>query len=299
MFFELLFFLLPLFIGYFIRIKQIELLKAINNILNFIIYIILFFMGIVLAFSDNLNENLQSIFIYAIIFFIFTIGTNIIILAIYNYFDPWHLSIQKKSSPPALIMFKDSLRMCGTLLLGFLVGLTQWEWLIWANKVSEFALIFLLFLIGIQLRSSNMTLRQIILNRRGFIIALLVIGSSLIGGTLGALVLQIPINYGLAISSSNGWYSLSSIMLNKTLGSVWGATAFFNDLFRELFSLFLIPVIVRNNATSALGISGATSMDFTLPIFQRCAGIEIVPAAIVHGFIISLLGPILMVIFTA
>lgn len=299
MFYELLIFLSPLFIGYFIQIKQIELLRTINNILNFIIYIILFFMGIVLAFSDNLNDNLQSIFIYAIIFFIFTIGANIIILVIYNYFDPWHLSIQKENAPPKLIMFKDSLQMGGALLLGFLIGLTQWEWLILANKISEFALIFLLFLIGIQLRSSNMTLRQIILNRRGFIIAMLVIGSSLIGGTLAALLLQIPINYGLAISSSNGWYSLSSIMLNKTLGSVWGATAFFNDLFRELLSLFLIPVIIRNNATSALGISGATSMDFTLPIFQRCAGIEIVPAAIVHGFIISLLGPILMVIFTA
>lgn len=30
-------------------------------------------------------------------------------------------------------------------------------------------------------------------------------------------------------------------------------------------------------------------MDFTLPVLQRSGGVEIVPAAIVHGFILSLL----------
>jgi uncharacterized membrane protein YbjE (DUF340 family) len=48
-----------------------------------------------------------------------------------------------------------------------------------------------------------------------------------------------------------------------------------------------------------LGLSGATSMDFTLPILQRTGGMEIVPAAIVHGFIMSLLAPILIALFSA
>ncbi|XNM90637.1 LysO family transporter [Escherichia coli] len=32
------------------------------------------------------------------------------------------------------------------------------------------------------------------------------------------------------------------------------------------------------------GLCGATSMDFTLPVLQRTGGLDMVPAAIVHGF---------------
>lgn len=51
----------------------------------------------------------------------------------------------------------------------------------------------------------------------------------------------------------------------------------------------LIPGLVRRSRSTALGLCGATSMDFTLPVLQRSGGVEIVPAAIVHGFILSLL----------
>ncbi len=53
----------------------------------------------------------------------------------------------------------------------------------------------------------------------------------------------------------------------------------------------LIPGPVRRSRSTALGLCGATSMDFTLPVLQRSGGVEIVPAAIVHGFILSLLVP--------
>jgi hypothetical protein len=40
-------------------------------------------------------------------------------------------------------------------------------------------------------------------------------------------------------------------------------------------------------------------MDFTLPVLQRSGGVEIVPAAIVHGFVLSLLVPVLIALFSA
>lgn len=61
----------------------------------------------------------------------------------------------------------------------------------------------------------------------------------------------------------------------------------------------LIPGMVLRSRSTALGLCGATSMDFTLPVLQRSGGVEIVPAAIVHGFILSLLVPVLMAFFSA
>jgi uncharacterized membrane protein YbjE (DUF340 family) len=56
----------------------------------------------------------------------------------------------------------------------FSSGLTGWAFLQHATEASEYTLIFLLFLIGIQLRNNGMTLKQIVLNRRGMMVAVMV-----------------------------------------------------------------------------------------------------------------------------
>ncbi len=139
-----------------------------------------------------------------------------------------------------------------------------------------------------------MSLRQIVLNRRGMIVAVVVTASSLLGGILNAFILGLPLKTGLAMASGFGWYSLSGILLTESFGPVIGSAAFFNDLCRELLAIMLIPGLVRRSRSTALGLCGATSMDFTLPVLQRSGGVEIVPAAIVHGFLLSLLVPILI-----
>ena len=101
------------------------------------------------------------------------------------------------------------------------------------------------------------------------------------------------------MASGFGWYSLSGILLTESFGPVIGSAAFFNDLARELIAIMLIPGLVRRSRSTALGLCGATSMDFTLPVLQRSGGLEMVPAAIVHGFIVSLLVPVLMAFFSA
>lgn len=168
-----------------------------------------------------------------------------------------------------------------------------------ATEASEYTLIFLLFLVGIQLRNNGMSLRQIVLNRRGMIVAVVVTASSLLGGILNAFILGLPLKTGLAMASGFGWYSLSGILLTESFGPVIGSAAFFNDLCRELLAIMLIPGLIRRSRSTALGLCGATSMDFTLPVLQRSGGVEIVPAAIVHGFLLSLLVPILIAFFTA
>ncbi|MDO1900828.1 LysO family transporter, partial [Escherichia coli] len=66
---------------------------------------------------------------------------------------------------------------------------------------------------------------------------------------------------------------------------VLGSAAFFNVLARELIAIMLIPGLIRRSRSTALGLCGATSMDFTLPVLQRTGGLDMVPAALVPGFI--------------
>ena len=144
-----------------------------------------------------------------------------------------------------------------------------------------------------------MSLKQIVLNRRGMIVATVVVASSLAGGAINSLLLGLPLKAGLAMASGFGWYSLSGILTTESFGPVIGSATFFNDLARELIAIMVIPGLIRRSRSAALGLCGATSMDFTLPVLQRSGGVEIVPAAIVHGFILSLLVPVLLAFFGA
>lgn len=295
----LLIILLPLIFGYLVPLRSTKILQPINHMLSWMVYIILFLMGISLAFLDNLGSNLLLIFRYTAICAICIITVNMVALWLLEKRHAWRGAHEQEILPSRLHMLLDSLKLCGVVFGGFLLGLTQWPGLTYANKGSEYALILLLFLVGVQLRNSGMTLRQIVLNRRGMTIALVVAGSALIGGLIAAWVLNLPMRTGLAMASGYGWYSLSGILLTDAFGPVIGSAAFFNDLIRELVAIMLIPALVQRNRSCALGLCGATSMDFTLPVLQRSAGVDMVPAAIVHGFLLSLAAPILMALFSS
>lgn len=256
-------------------------------------------MGISLAFLDNLSANLLSIFHYSAVSIVVILLCNAVALLWLERSLPWQHQHQQEKLPSRLAMALESLRLCGVVVAGFAIGLSGLAFLQHAAEASEYTLIFLLLLVGIQLRNSGMTLKQIVLNRRGMIIAVVVALSSLVGGAINALLLGLPLQTGLAMASGFGWYSLSGILLTESFGPVIGSAAFFNDLARELIAIMLIPGLVRRSRSTALGLCGATSMDFTLPVLQRSGGLELVPAAIVHGFILSLLVPLLMAFFSA
>ncbi|KOO10045.1 hypothetical protein AKJ18_36270, partial [Vibrio xuii] len=111
---------------------------------------------------------------------------------------------------------------------------------------------------GIQLRNSGLTLKQILLNKHGMVIALLVICSSMVGGSIAALILNIDIYRGLAMASGFGWYSLAGILMGDAFGPVYGGASFMIELLRELIALVLIPLFIRTRPCTAIGYAGAT-----------------------------------------
>ena len=64
------------------------------------------------------------------------------------------------------------------------------------------------------------------------------------------------------------------------MGTCAGQYCLFNDLSREIVSLFVIPLFMRHFRSTAIGITGATAIDCTLPIIQKAGGIEVTPIAI-------------------
>ncbi|MEX0632995.1 LysO family transporter [Serratia ureilytica] len=77
------------------------------------------------------------------------------------------------------------------------------QWLQFAHGAANMRRSSLL-LVGIQLRGGGMTLRQIALNRRGTLVALVDRRVKLAGGVLAAQLLGLPVKAGLAMASGFG-----------------------------------------------------------------------------------------------
>lgn len=287
---------LPLVLGYLIPIKKANILEFINTQTSRLVLVILALMGLSLAGLDNLSQNLGQILLYTFTFFISISVCNLLALPWLDRLWPTPTSHIHRKLPLTKMMLESG-KLVVVVALGLIIGLLLNLDLSWVEQASEHILLLLLFFVGIQLRNSGMTLRQIILNKKGVIIAAVILVTSLLGGIIAALLLGIPINNGLAMASGFGWYSLAGILIGDGLGSIYGGAAFLNELLREMLALIMIPLLINRYPNTAIGYAGATAMDFTLPVIQNCGGIRCVPIAIVSGFILSMLVPILILFF--
>lgn len=286
--------LIPLFTGYLIKLQNPVWIERVNKSLSLLVYLILFIMGCELAQLNDLMNNLQHILLSTIILFICSFGFNVIFLLILDFFYPWRNQANQQAIPSRFKMILESLSIFLALIFGFICGLlplTVWQY---NHSISEIILVILLILVGIQLRSNNITLKQILINKLGIITTIIVVLTTLFGGWIASYLLKLPVHTTLAMSSGFGWYSLSGILMTEAQGAIIGSITFLNDIMRELCAIILIPSLIRRYKLTALGICGATSMDFTLPMLQKGGGIMMVPPAIVQGFLLTLIMPILM-----
>ena len=296
---SLLIILVPMVIGYAIKIKETKILHQFGKITMLLLYLILFIMGISLGQLDNLAQQLPQIGIYALTFIVFIQGLTFLGLFLYDKLFPQPLAKTTDKMPSRWRIVLDSLKLCLVVLIGFFIGLWGKGWVNLPFGSSTYVLVVLIFCVGIQLRNNGISIRAVFFNRRGMITGIIFVLTSLLGGIIGAQVLNVPIVQGLAVSSGLGWYSLSSVTLNNAWGPIWGSIAFFNDLSRELMSLFIVPLFMQQYRSTAIGYTGATAIDCTLPIIQKAGGVEVLPLAFSFGFITNIAPPILLVFFTS
>ena len=295
----LLMILTPMVLGYLLKSNNKYYIAKINHIVMFLLYIILFLMGYLLGQLDDLENKMPIIGKTALMLSVIILSSNMIGLMIYDRFNPAEpLKSQGKIDSHWHFLI-DSLKLSGTVVIGTLCGFLFKSYLMLPTGINLYVLIVLIFFVGIQLRNNGISLKEALFNKRGFQTGMVFTFTSLLGGIIASFVLAMPITQGLAFASGMGWYSLSSVVLTTAWGPVQGSVAFFNDLSREIVSLFEIPLFMRHFRSTAIGITGATAIDCTLPIIQKAGGIEVIPIAISFGFVTNILPPLLLIFFSS
>lgn len=195
---------------------------------------------------------------------------------------------------------KSNLILLGSFLLGLaLVGIDLVPSAIVESDLGNYLLYLLLFLVGLSVGNDRDTIRGFRqLSPRLLALPLLTIIGSMCGGVVAALLLGQSLYEMLAVSQGLAYYSLSSILITEKLGITLGAIALFSNVFRELLTLLLAPLLVKYLGPLApIAAGGATTMDVSLPAILNASGKEYLVPAIYHGFVCDFSVPIFVTLF--
>ncbi|GAF56419.1 LOW QUALITY PROTEIN: putative surface protein [Psychrobacter sp. JCM 18901] len=290
--------LMPMFIGFAIPSNP-TMTKLADKGLSYLVFIILALIGIELSQVEGLGNQLGEIALYVTVLSILTIGSGLFGM-LFDHLRPWHAKKPSVKSKEHRVSIRGSLAQVVCVVIGMVIGyFLPADYMPPENSMTVMLMILIL-LVGIGLKGSGITLKEVLLNKRGVEMSVIFTLAVLAGGLIFALLFtDVSWTKGLALSSGFGWYSLSAIVMTDAYGAVWGSVALFNDLVREFFALIFIPVFMRKYPSAAVGLGGATSLDFTLPIIQQSGGLKVVPLAISFGFLINIVSPVLMVFFSA
>ncbi len=164
------------------------------------------------------------------------------------------------------------------------------------NDMPFYCLCVMLVLVGYGIGKDKDALRVVLKqNVKTLLIPLGTVVGTLIGGAAAVCFLDLNIKESLAVAAGLGWYSFSAVYLTEVHSADLGAISFLSNVFRELFALFLIPVVAKfMGANPAISLGGATTMDVSLPVITRYAGSAAAVTAFIHGLVISIIIPFLL-----
>jgi uncharacterized membrane protein YbjE (DUF340 family) len=290
--------LVALLLGYFCSIRALSS-PLLDKSLKWLTMAMLALIGYSIGGLENLQSKLYSAGMMALLLFALVTMSNIGFLTLSGRIFDKRKSVITAKAPQQNVgfsfgVFSDSLETIFWVLLGGGAGYFSEGFFHQADALVTWMLYCLLFLIGQQLYRGNYRLRSLFLNVQGLIIGATVFVSTLLAGVVGAWFLEIPIFHGMAVVSGFGWYSLSGILLTDLGSPALGTTACLFDICGEICGRMLIPLLSRINRHCSVGYSGATAMDFTLPMLGKFHGAIIIPTAIASGFVLSLMVPILI-----
>jgi len=162
--------------------------------------------------------------------------------------------------------------------------------------LSDYALLALLFGVGVTVGSDTEALDQIVHFGWGvLLIPFAVAVGSILGGVLFGAVIDIPVTHAAAVAAGFGWYSYAGVVVFDLGGVQLGAIAFLANLLREIVTFFVLPVVAKYfGGVTSIAPGGATTMDVTLPLIQRVSGEQFVIPALINGLVLAVATTVLI-----
>ena len=185
--------------------------------------------------------------------------------------------------------------MPGFIAAGILVGwlLLSGHNVAWVDTVLTVSLIFLYTGVGVSLASSKSVFGYIRrLGLRILWMPLAIFCGCLLGGLVSGMILGVPMNWSVMSASGMGYYSLTGAFMTETYGIEAGTYGFIVNVSRDVFTVLLLPVLIRISKGSPIASGAGGCMDTMLVPVSRYVGPELSLVALISGTILTFVVPV-------
>lgn len=264
--------------------------------LDLVLYLLLFFMGVNTGSLPDIAQQLATMGLQSLLA---TVAVLVGCLAVGALCSPLMRRLvgtngAHRGQQVSWKRLKTPFVLVAIVGLGMVLSMST-EWFGWFDTAIVTALLYvLLFLSGMQMVQNRVNLVPLLRSPLLLVVPLLTLAGTYAGALAIPLFSDYSLRESLTLVSGFGWYTLSGVMISDLGNPALGTVSFLSNLFRESASFFLIPALSAIGAPvhHAVSIAGATSMDVTLPLLRKSYSETIVPLAIVHGCIMTLLAPV-------
>lgn len=306
-FYLIIFFLFTgIMLGFWLE-KENYFVKFADSITKLGLVILLLAMGASLGSNNQIVLQLGEIGFQAFIFAALSIIFSLLAVIIFvRFFALNNLLLSASPETEAEIEGqsadnKMSFLIFGSVILGILAGyfLLNGSEQAWLDPLTNYSLAVLLFGVGIDIGASREIITDLkLMGWRLLVIPILIALGSLVGALISGFVFGFAAGESAAVGAGFGWYSLSGVLISKLHSAELGSLAFLSNVFRELLTVMILPLVVRYfGSLAAVAPGGATTMDVTLPLVKESGGEAVVIPAFVSGAVLSTLVPILVPLF--
>ena len=161
------------------------------------------------------------------------------------------------------------------------------------DTILTVSLILLYVGVGVSLGENKAVFRFIRkLGPRLLILPVAIFLGSILGGLIVGIVLRIPLNYAVISTSGMGYYSLTGATMTDYLGIEAGTYGFVVNVIRDVFTILLMPLLVKISKGSPIAAGAAGCMDTMLVPVTKAVGTELGIVALLSGTILTFLVPV-------
>ena len=204
---------------------------------------------------------------------------------------------------------KGSILIVGSFVAGCLVGRLGWlpNWWL-GGSLSLVVLYVLMFQVGIGIGSDS-RLKEILRSitpRTILVPCATIVGTIISTFLISFAIVRWSATEVMAVGCGFGYYSLSSILVSSLkeahiglqAAAELGTITLIANVFRELMTLLLAPLMVRwFSPLGPICAGGATTIDVTLPVITRFSGRDWLFVSILHGVVVDFSVPFLVPFF--
>lgn len=287
-----------------------------GSLLNAVIYVLVFVMGMRMGANEEVTSNLSIIGVQAVGISVFVIFGSMFAVFVTRKF----MGIDKRGVAIGEVEqqivdsqgeategdngLKTSLVILICVVLGMLFGYLGVPKLVddldaFQSVTGDFMIIAICVLLGFVGFDMGLDGR-IIENLKAAGLKVLVfpiaaIVGSVVFGALYGMITSLTVGEGIAISAGFGWYTLAPSLIIEAGHAVAGAVSFVHNVLRETFGIIAIPIMASKfGYLEATAIPGVAAMDVCLPIVERSCGARIMVYSFAMGAIMNTVVPIIV-----